>query len=133
MILERVTTSSLNEIDKTVRRFVRQWLTLPNDTPIAYFYAPVAEGGLGISSLRPMAPLQRRKILIAMLPHHRIGKPEDSYLARETALCKRRLTCEVGNVISCLNALKHMWARLLHSMIERKPLRESRRVPGQHG
>ena len=28
--------------------------------------------------------------------------------------------------------LKHRWARLLHNMIEGKPLRESRRVPSQH-
>ena len=78
-------------------------------------------------------PLQRRKRLIAMLPHHNIGEVEDSYLAKEIALSTRRLTCDGGNVISCLNELKHRWARLLHSKIEGKPLRESHRVPGQHG
>ena len=40
----RVTISSLNEINKTVRGFVRQWIALPNDTPTAYFHASVAEG-----------------------------------------------------------------------------------------
>ena len=74
MVLGRVTISSLNEIDKTVRGFVKQWIALPNDTPIAYFHAPVTEGGLGIPSLRWMAPLQRRKRLIAMLPYHNIGE-----------------------------------------------------------
>ena len=56
MVLERVTIRSLNEID-TVREFVRQWIALPNDTPTAYFHAPMTEGGLGIPSLRRMAPL----------------------------------------------------------------------------
>ena len=38
MVLGRVTISSLNEIDKTVRELARQWIALPNDTPIAYFH-----------------------------------------------------------------------------------------------
>ena len=78
---------------------MRQWIALPNDTTIAYFHTPVTEGGLGIPSLRWMAALQWRKRLIAMLPHHNIGEVEDSYLAREIALCTRRLTCEDGNII----------------------------------
>ena len=30
----------------------------------------------------------------------------------------RRLTCEDGNVIDCLSALKHRWKQLLHNMGE---------------
>ena len=41
------------------------------------------------------------------------------------------LTCDDGNVIGCLNALKHSWVQLLHNKIEGKPLRKSQ-VPGQH-
>ena len=124
IVLGRVTISSLNEIDKTVRGLVRQWLALLNDTLTAYFHAPVAKGGLGIPSLRGMAPLQRWKLLIEMLPHHNISEVKDSNLAREIALCTSSLTCEDGNVIDCLSALKHTWAQLLHNMIEEKPLRE---------
>ena len=105
MVLGRITISSLSKIDKTVRGFVRQWLALPNDTPTAYFHAPVSEGGLSIPSLRWITPLQRRKKLIAMLPNHNIGEVEDSYLAREIALCPRRFTCKDGNVIHCLSGL----------------------------
>ena len=46
MVLGRITISSLHEIDKTVRGFMRQRLALPNNTPIAYFNARVAEEGL---------------------------------------------------------------------------------------
>ena len=74
MVLGRVTIRFLNTIDKTVRGFVRQWIALLNDMPIAYFHAPVTKGGLNIQSLRWMAPLQRQRRLIAMLPHHNIGK-----------------------------------------------------------
>ena len=79
-----------------------------------------------------MAPFRFGKRLIAILPHHNIGEVEDSYLAREIAMCTR-LTCDDGNVISCLNALKDRWTRLLHDKIEGKPLRESRQVPSQDG
>ena len=61
MVLGRVTINSLSERDKAVRGFVRQWLALPNDTPAEYFHAPLAEGGLGIPSLRWIAPLQSGK------------------------------------------------------------------------
>ena len=121
MVLGRVTISFLNEIDKTVKGFVRQWLALPNDTPTADFHAPPAERGLGIPSLKLMALLQRRKRLIAMLSYHNIGEVEDGCLARKIILCTRRLTCKDGNVIGYLNK------------IEGKLLRESRRVLSQHG
>ena len=52
MVLGRASINSLNEIDKTVREFVRQYIVLPNDMPTAYFHVPVAEGELGILSLR---------------------------------------------------------------------------------
>ena len=53
VVLGIVTTSSINEIDKTERGIVRQWLALLNDTPTTFFIAALmAEGELGISSLR---------------------------------------------------------------------------------
>ena len=90
-VLGRKPISSLNSIDKRVRGFVRQWTTLPIDTPIAYFHAPVAEEGLETPSFRLMTALQRRKRLMAMLLHHNVGKVENLYLAREIAFCTRRL------------------------------------------
>ena len=75
---------------------------MTNDTTIEYFPVRVAKRGLGIPSVRWMSPLQRPKKLIATLPHHNIGDVENSYLARETALCTRRLTCEDGNVIDSM-------------------------------
>ena len=49
-----------------VRAFVRQWMALPNDISIGYFHARVSEGGLGIPSLRWLAPLQRKDRLLGL-------------------------------------------------------------------
>ena len=62
-----------------------------------------------------------------MPPHHNIGEVEDSYLAREIALCTKRRQCY--QLPQCAKAQM----RLLHNVIEGKPLLESRRDPGQHG
>ena len=85
------------------------------------------------SSFWWMAPRPRRRRLIAMLARHNISEVKDSYLAREIDPCMRRLTCEDGNVIGCLNELKHRQTRFLHNKIDRKPLGESLRVPSHHG
>lgn len=41
LVLSRTTAVGLNKMDLTIRRYVRRWLHLPNDVPVAYMYAPV--------------------------------------------------------------------------------------------
>ncbi|GBL83244.1 Retrovirus-related Pol polyprotein from type-2 retrotransposable element R2DM [Araneus ventricosus] len=48
---------SLKKLDIKIRRFVRSVLHLPKDVPSSAFHARVSDGGLGIPSLRWMAPL----------------------------------------------------------------------------
>ena len=76
------------------------------------FPRSVAKRELSISSFRWMAPLQRRKRIIAVLPYHNIGEVDDSYLAREIALCTRRITCNDGNLLGCFSALKHRFSTI---------------------
>ena len=64
MALGRTTISELQRVDKMVTASVRQWLALPHDTPVGYFHASVDEGGLGIPSVRCLAPHHRHNILL---------------------------------------------------------------------
>ena len=42
-------------------------MALPNDISIGYFHAPISEGGLGIPSLRWLAPLHRKDRLLGLV------------------------------------------------------------------
>ena len=64
MALGRINISDIRKADKMVRAFMRQWMALPNAISIGYFHAPVSEGGLGIPSLRWIAPLHRKDRLL---------------------------------------------------------------------
>ena len=41
----------LGKLDVLIRSRVRQWLHLPHDTPLGYFHAKPADGGLGVPNL----------------------------------------------------------------------------------
>lgn len=58
-----VYTGHLKKMDSDVRKMVRKWLRLPHDVPIAYFHAAIADGGLGLPSLRWFGPMLRYKSL----------------------------------------------------------------------
>ena len=75
-----------------VRAFMRQWMALPNDIAIGYFHAPVSKGGLGIPSLRWLAPLHRKDRLLGLVPGRRMENITDPYLAKEIGQCRQRLT-----------------------------------------
>ena len=52
LVLARSRGGVLRQLDKLVRRGVRQWLRLPHDATNAYLHAEVKDSGLGIPSLR---------------------------------------------------------------------------------
>ena len=83
MALGRINISDIRKADKMVRAFVRQRMALPNDSSIGYFHAPVSEGGLGIPSLRWLAPLHRKDRLLGLVAGRRIENITDPYLAKE--------------------------------------------------
>lgn len=58
-----VYTVHLKKMDSDVRKRVRKWLRLPQDVPIAYFHAAIADGGLGLPALRWFGPMLRYKRL----------------------------------------------------------------------
>ena len=94
MALGRINISDIRKADKMVPadKIVRQWMALPNDISIGYFHALVAEGGLGIPSLRRLAPHHHKVRLLGLVPGRRIENITDPYLAKEIDQCRQRLT-----------------------------------------
>lgn len=60
LILGRVTCGKLKNMDMMVRKKVRKWLRFPQDSPLAYFYTDVKEGGLGLQCLAMSVPLIKK-------------------------------------------------------------------------
>lgn len=63
LVLGEVTASTLESLDRTIRKAIREWLRLPKDTPKPFFHAPAREGGLGIQPLRSLVPVWRKQRL----------------------------------------------------------------------
>ena len=60
LVLSRSRGGVLRQMDKLIRRGVRNWLRLPHDATNAFIHAEVKDGGLGIPSLRATIPFMKR-------------------------------------------------------------------------
>lgn len=118
LTLSRIRISYLNRVDVLVRGTIRQWLKLPSDTPVSFFHASVADGGLGVPSLRWLGPLLRHNRLMSVeLPNLQNNVSTNYYLAREIDECLRRLEYD-GNTLKNKNLIREMWAKRLHNMFD---------------
>ena len=129
MALGRINISYIRRADKIVRgkigrAFVRQLMALPNDISIGYFHAPVSEGGLGIPSLRWLAPLHLKDCLLGLVPGRKMENITDPYLAKEIGQCRQRLT-ENGSAYTTQEEIKKRWAAILHQSIDGSSLKNS--------
>ena len=61
LILGDTSKATLLNLDKHVRKFVREVTHLPADTPTAFFHAKVKDGGLGVSSYTSSVAYMREK------------------------------------------------------------------------
>ncbi|GBN90260.1 Retrovirus-related Pol polyprotein from type-2 retrotransposable element R2DM [Araneus ventricosus] len=107
--------------------FVRKVLYLPTDCPNAYLHAAISDGGLGVPSLRYSVPVWRSERLAglstSMSPACLAGPPGD-YLQRLRERAARvLLTCDVNKY----------FAEKLYNSVDGLALRESNKVPKQHG
>ena len=66
LVLVPVGDGCLRWLNTTLRANVRQWLKLPNETPVAFFHAGVADSGVAVPSLQYSIPVMRRKRLEAI-------------------------------------------------------------------
>ena len=57
LVLGRITKGLTTNFDTKIWMFTKELLSLPNDTPTAYFYTPVTNGGLGLPCLSATTPL----------------------------------------------------------------------------
>lgn len=130
--LSRTRIGALKAFDIRVRAAVRDWLRLPKDTPVGYFHAPVAHGGLGIPSARWIGPSLRRSRLLAL---QRLDaapvEPGRDDLRLEIEALERDLTWE-GGLLSTSEKIGRMWAARLHESVDGAALKMSARTPGQH-
>lgn len=128
LTLGGTTLSRLKKVDAMTRTAVRKWLCLPHDVPNAYFHASSKDGGLSIPSMRWLMPLHRR---VRLQKFVREGQPTEPFLTQEIQRTIRRLT-ENRQDIASVEQLRERWARILHSSIDGKALKESAKVPQQH-
>ena len=106
-------------------------MALPNDISIGYFHAPVSGEGLGIPSLRWLAPLHRKDRLLGVVPDRRMENITDRYLAKEIGQSRQRLT-ENGSTYTTQDEIKKWWAAILHQSIDGSSLKNSHQVIGEH-
>ena len=56
LVLGKFSGEKLHRIDRKVRKFLRELLNFPKDTPLAYFYSEADSGGMGIPCFTTLVP-----------------------------------------------------------------------------
>ncbi|MES9975178.1 MAG: reverse transcriptase family protein [Candidatus Thiodiazotropha sp.] len=67
LVLGNAHRNTLRAMDLQIRQKLRQWLRLPRDVKVDYFYSHIEDGGLGIPCLNTAIPLQQRSRLEKLL------------------------------------------------------------------
>ena len=56
LVLGKFSREKLNRIDRKIRKFLRELLNFPKETPLVYFYAEADSGGMGIPCFNTLVP-----------------------------------------------------------------------------
>jgi len=127
LVLGKTTKGRLEALDRNNRAFVRKWLKLPKDVPIAYFHACVRSGGLGITCLAESVPLTRKERLTKFLE---TGSPtaqamsESYYIKGLLERCNKQLAHIGENVDKSMR--KAVWDDKLEAKFDTKHLTVSK-------
>ncbi|CAB0034374.1 unnamed protein product [Trichogramma brassicae] len=122
----------LRSIDRKIRASLRDWLRLPHDCPNAYFHAKVADGGLGIPSVRWQAPLERRSRLTNLRnSEYLTGGAFKEYLEDNIKTTEQLLT-NGTTVMRTPADLRKFWAEQLYVRFDGAGLRLSGKINGQN-
>ena len=136
LVLSRGCGAMLKRLDLMVRRSLRDWLHLPSDVSTAWFHANVKDGGLGIPSLRVVAPsmTQSRQDKLA-----RSGDPVVLWCVGQkhfTGEARRahRLTVRnrEGICVTTPSLSRSLWRQRLTETFDGKCLKGADRVPRTH-
>lgn len=131
LVLGEVSASTLECLDRMVRKAIREWLTLPNDTPKPFFHTSVRDGGLGISSIRQMVPVIRRQRLIRLANSSDVAiqwVAETPGFAQHIKNVSRMSQCEGGTLENTLECTR-VQATLLHRTCDGRGLWQSSGYP----
>ena len=134
LVLAEQTASTLEALDRLVRRSVRAWLRLPPDTLLGFFHADAAEGGLQIPRLRLTIPAMRRKRMIRVMQstdpsvQAAVGK---SCFTIQMNRCEKKLR-QSGVQLSNSSDVRKALAARLHASVDGRGLQWVKEVPGVH-
>lgn len=127
LVLGRVTLQRLRNLDGEIRKAVRKWLSLPNDVPLAYFYASIKSGGLGLTCFAESVPLIRKtrleKFLVSgMIP---AGTLHNSYYVNNQLDWCNKALAHIGTNVDRGMSLRH-WEELLEARFDTKHLSKAK-------
>ena len=120
------TVGQLRGLDRATRAATRRWCHLPKDVPTAVFHADVADGGLGVPSLRTRIPLlvtRRSRLVMAEADAEGNG---DVRALRDSGFLDRRLVRDKliadnfgdENPITGLGKVSEFWRNRLYGTID---------------
>lgn len=127
LVLGRVNRTKLASFDNLIRKYVRKWLYLPHDVPLAYFYADVKSGGLGIPCVEQQVPLTRKNRLTKFISQeNRISNAfkQSDFVVRQLEWCDRILRGIGDNVTK--EKKSRFWASRLTEMVDTNDLKEAK-------
>lgn len=127
LVLGRVRKGTLEQLDLEIRRFVRKWLYFPKDIPLAYLYADIKDGGLGIPNLAQQVALIRKSRLTRFINKEnnttQIFK-QSIYIKRQLEWCDKMLSNIGANVTKSMKSL--YWKDVLADMVDTNDLKDAR-------
>lgn len=127
LVLGRVSRKVLKNLDLIVRKYVKNWLYFPKDVPVAYLYASVRDGGLGIFNFEQQVPLIKKTRLSRFLDN---VVSDTARTLRQSPYIKRQLEwCDgllsgIGNDVTKSNRQQY-WRNVLRDMVDTNDLRDA--------
>lgn len=127
LVLGRVTLQRLRSLDGEIRKAVRKWLSLPNDIPLAFFYASVKSGGLGLTCFAETVPLIRKSRMEKFLVSGSTTANtlhNSFYVSSQLDWCNKALA-HIGENVDKGMRLRH-WEALLEARFDTMHLTKSK-------
>nr|ACJ46647.1 reverse transcriptase [Triops cancriformis] len=131
LTLSKTNLGELKTLDKLIRKYIRAWLHLPDDTPMGYFYTPLKAGGLGLPSLRLVILNNRLERILRMKASQDIivrTIAESETLGVEIRKLHDLLSID-GTILDTSVKIHSFWAERLYSSYDGKCLCNSANFP----
>lgn len=133
LVLSRTNITKLRAFDNEIRKYVRKWLYLPHDSPLAYIYADVKSGGLGIPYLEHQVPLIRKNRLMKFINKNdsiAMAFKQSDFVIGQLEWCDKILRTIGDNVTKKMKS--QFWESRLYSMVDTNDLRDAKVCKASH-